>query len=188
MAQEGEEKKAPAGIQNSLLRSYFRQQYMTLHNGLQRDENPFFVDQFIDRRIEVFLEEIDRRLTSVRELEAEIEDLRAEQTAATAVPLKRALRRLGDELGDLRKTLSPIFLELKDKNRFRPEIDRTAQETPYAKEFEFIHRRVDAAEQRIRDYLFSSGSTVSVGALKGGDMLVALYEGAQMAKSLSKEY
>ncbi len=169
-----------------MLRDYFREQYLTLHNGSKREEAPFFVEQFIDRRVALFLEETEQRLAAIRELEFEIETMRGGGAVDSPAPaLKLALRKLEDELSDLRSSLAPIFLELKGKSRFRPELDPASG---FETEFEFLHRRIDEAERQIREYLFSPGATVSVGTLQGGDMLVFLHEAAQMAKTLSREF
>lgn len=187
-AQPGPREETPAGVNNDLLRTYFRNQYMTLHSGEERQEAPVFVDQFVDRRIEYFLQQIEDRLTEVRRLEEEIRGARATATPGAAPALKKALRQLERELGDLRGALSPIFLELKSKSRFRPSIEASSQAPHFAAEFEFLHDRINRAERTIREYLFSAGSTVSVGTLQEGDMLISLVEAARMARSLSREF
>ncbi len=173
------------GRQNDLLRKYFREQYMTLHGGNRREESPFFVESFIDQRIDAFLDEIEKKIAEIRSLEAEIDTLREGNRSGPAPDSRKALKRLEDRLEDVRRALSPVFLELDAKSRFKPDLHPA---DGLDAEFEFLHERIDEAEAGIRAYLFSAGTTVSVATLRHGDILVALFEAGRMAKALSREF
>ncbi len=188
-----EKQEAPSrGRQNPILREYFLKQYDDIHSSPRFDAPPPFVDSFIDLQIDHFLSTVEEKLGRLSSNTQTLTEARSRWTSTPAESrpqltkvFKQTLRLIENDAGDLRKTLSLIFVELKGKASSQPALEDGAGE-PYAGEVQFIGDTVRAAEKRIRDYLFATDTTVNVGDLRDKNMLVLLDEARIVARKLQK--
>lgn len=201
--QETDPEEAPThpARQNQILRDYFLRQYLDAKRvrPLLPSQSPPpseklpdpFVDRYVDKRIDHFIEELRR---SMSQIEEELEAVRragsalAEDRSSESLlrRLKDSLDPLADHLGDLHKTLSIILVELKSKADFEPQVGKGPQNPGFAKEIEYISQQYSQAAREISDYFFEPSFTVSVNQMKGENMLIRLNWAQKMAKELRK--
>ena len=188
---EGEEVPPRPARQNAILRAYFRKQYMSLR--VERYEfNQTFMEKYVDRQIDTFLDDVDARLKQLvedltlaeREHEAWLLDTDPETTRAEEWRLENALDEVADTAGGLKSKLSRVFVQLDGKERLPIEVQ--AQDG-YQEEMSYLRDQVSEAERRICDYLFRTTNTVPYQNLKGENMLIRLFWAEKTAEEIRKQ-
>jgi len=177
--EDEDEPPPPAARQNTILRAYFRRQYLNLRSE-RYDLNETFMEKYVDRQIDVFLADIDSRLKELKYWLDQAEEahqnmLTAEdenQKKGARKQLAKALKEVDNSAGGLKNKLLNIFLRLDSKERLPIQID---SKTDHREEMAFLREQVDTAEIRIRDYLFRATNTVPYLDLKGENMMIRLY-------------
>lgn len=174
-----DEEEPPPSRQNMILRAFFRQQYIGLRTE-RYDVNETFMEKYVDRQIDAFLEDVESRLEKLNNylaqaveahamlLDSEDSVVRKEASARYAT----ALKRIDDSAGGLKGKLLHIFPRIDSKERLPIEIDSTGG---YQDEMRFLTEQVEEAENRIRDYLFRTTNTVPYQNLRRQNMMIRLY-------------
>lgn len=190
--ENSEDAPVPAARQNVLLRDFFLRLFPGVSEG-RVDPDDLWVERFVDRQIDVFVEEIDRSLTRLMEQAELIVQLRERTLSAepavvkeTELSLRAALRRLASDCGSLAGRLNLVFPTLRRKSRIPAnEVTRPDPESEPDR-YELLVSQIAAADRMVRQYLFTSNSVVELADLQGEDMLVRLESAQQLARELSR--
>lgn len=182
----------PLARQNQLLRDHFRKAYPTTHESWTYAEEQF-IEQFIDRQIDLFVAEVDRQLIQVTgqvELIAQLRkrlqspDPAAAQQAERS--LRAALRQLAGDCGSLARRLGLVFPGLSRKSG-NPAVLTTAPQSETGQDqYLLLSLQVEAADRLVRQYLFTVNTVVELADLQGEDMLARLDSARRLAQELAK--
>lgn len=186
------EPNPPPARQNPILREYFEKQYMTLDTIKDNDR---FMQDYIDRKIDYLLKQINERMAAVKSSFEEVGKAREETTPArheggsqeAGQRLKAALKTLADQAESLRKMLSLMLVDLKSEVAFKPRLPAEAGRNRFENEIRFLAEQIEKAEQGIDDYFFQPNNVVQLEELKGENMMVFLYRVREMARRLRAE-
>jgi hypothetical protein len=190
-----EEETLPPARQNALLRQFFRRQYLRLRSD-STELNRSFLEAYVDRQIDHFLQYIERRLEQLRQSVRKSEEMRKQWSRENPDPaargrqkmlFERSLKELEDEAGALHGMLAMVLSSLDTKQSLRRQIDPLSRASFFEKEMLYIETQVTAADRRIRDYLFRATSTVAVESLSCDNMMVLLHKAKEMAKRIRRE-
>lgn len=186
----GFEAAAAAARQNQILRDFYRRLYPGLDGSFPPSEE--FLENFVDRQIDAFAVDIDRRLKRITSQAAVVEELqkrlgaaRGEGRETVDESLKGVLRQLADDCDGLADRLQLVFsgLSRRSRNRGRDAASATGKDRdPYAD----LVSRLRVADRSIRDYLFTSRQVVRLEELEGEDMLTRLDAAEKLARELSR--
>ena len=189
-----QEEDLPPARQNQILREYFRRQYSGIEfNEKWPEANDFFVERYIDRRIDVFLQQVREKLSNLKSRFAQVQEIRERTLSAPATgrdavlnrkEWRRQLKELRDVANALRETLAFIFTDLDSKGGFKPKIEDRAVKTGFDGEMNFMEEQIKKAEQRIVDYLFVPRNTVNLQDLQDENMLIHLYRVKELADEI----
>ncbi len=162
----------------------------TVPRGNWPEVNNFFVEQYVDRQIDIFLQQIREKLSDLKSRFAQVREMRERTLAAPPMgrdavlnkkEWKRQLKELRDVAGALRQRLAFIFTDLDSKGDFKPQIEDRAVKTGFDGEMNFMEEQIKKAEQRIVDYLFVPRNTVNLQDLQYENMLIHLYRVKEVA-------
>ena len=153
---------------------------MGVGEGLSRSRH--FREQFIDRQIDNFLEDLEGSLDSVNSLYVEVLLARDRSLSEPSRPqrkeargrLEDSLKQLSKEAKSLRKKLSLVLSPLKLKRRFRVSFTPESAENGFQREIDWIGEEINKAERQINDYFFVPSHTVQVSELRGENVLTHL--------------
>lgn len=187
-----ETKQLAGARQNQLLREYFQEQYRFFNNSPGLEPNQRFREEYIDRRIDHFLTEIQDKLEIIHQLYGQasrhrseaLDPENSEQTKAVAVrEFEKTLDELKGKVDSLRDQLALIFRGL-DHKRDLEQAPKSEDTTApfYGSEMAFIADQLEKADARIREYFFLSLNTVRWDHLQDQNMLVNLYWAQKMAE------
>ncbi len=185
-APDAGETAAAAARQNPILRDFYRRLYPGLDGSFPPSDE--FLESFIDRQIDAFAADIDRRLTQITDRAAIVERLIDRRDAAQGEgrhqverSLKAVLRLMADDCDGLADRLQLVFAGLNRRGRNR-EPRAEEDRDPYV----MLFAHIQAADRAIRDYLFTSRQVVRVEDLEGEDMLMRLDAAEKLARELSR--
>jgi hypothetical protein len=192
-AGEGEvglEAAAAAARQNQILRDFYRRLYPGLDGTVPPSEE--FLENFVDRQIDAFAADIDRRLKRITDQAALVENLqerlgavRGEGRETVEQSLKGVLRQLAEDCDGLADRLQLVFSGLNRRSRNRGRDSSSADGGNRDPNLELLsHIRV--ADRSIRAYLFTSRQVVRLEELEGEDMLMRLDAAEKLARELSR--
>lgn len=190
-----EKEKLPAARQNALLRQFFKRQYLRLRRK-SHDLNTFFLDAYVDRQIDRFLQDIQRKLEELHRSLRHSAEMREQWSRESPGPaargrqrslFERALKELEDRTGDLHGMLALVLPSLKSKQALPRSMDPCSPANFYEEEMRFIEAQVTEADLRIRDYLFDATNTVRVENLRCDNMMIRLHRAKEMAKQIRRE-
>ena len=99
---------------------------------------------------------------------------------------RQQLKVLGHLARDLHQVLARMFPDLEGESGFKPEIDKSAIDTGFAKEMRFIEEQLAKVEQQIVEFVFTISQSVSVQELRD-NMLIQLDRVKKMADKMRKE-
>jgi len=184
---EEDESPPPGARQNDILRAYFRNQYVSLRTE-RYDLNESFMERYIDRQIDAFLEDVDSRLKGLNSSLDQAEKV-YRKLAECADPdvereLAEDLEEVDDAAGGLRGRLANIFLQLDGKEKLPIEINAS---DGFGEEMTFLKNQIHEAEKRIRDYLFQTTNTIPYQNLKGENMIIRLHWAEKTAEGIRDE-
>ena len=196
---EDQEVRHPAR-QNAILREYFQEQYLEMKrfgpNATPRRQRELppdaFMERFIDKRIDHFVQELGKRMKSIQEGLESIRQTGIEmkkspsQEAQQRNLLKKQLGPLANDLGSLHKTLAILLIELKSKADLEEKVGSGPENVGFWKEIEYISSHYAQAAEQIADYFFKPSFTVSIDRLQGGNLLMQLHRAKKMARDLRK--
>ncbi len=178
---------AAAARQNPILRDFYRRLYPGLDGSFPPSDE--FLESFVDRQIDAFASDVDRRLTQITDRAAIVERLLDRRGAAQGDErrqaersLKAVLRLLADDCDGLADRLQLVFAGLNRRGRNREPRAAEQERNPYA----MLFAHIQAADRAIRDYLFTSRQVVRVEDLEGEDMLMRLDAAEKLARELSR--
>ena len=186
----------PSARPNPILREYFRKQARSI--GIPSRgrflQNSRFIEGFIDRRIDHFMEKLQEKIRLLKSNMAEIQRLNSllmSTKSPTEIetlhqPWLAALDGLEDEAKDLRNMLSYLFPQLRNRNKFKPQIDTGPLENGLNREIRFLVNQVKKAEKRITDYFLKAGTTIELNDLKSENMLICLNRIRLMAREMKQ--
>ena len=186
----------PSARQNPILREYFRRQAREL--GIPSrgrfSRNSRFIEGMIDRRIDHFMEKLQEKIRLLKSNIAEVQRLNSllvSTKSPTEIetlhqPWHTALDGLEDEAKDLRNMLSYLFPQLRNRNKFKPQIDSDARKNGLTQEIRFLKSQVETAEKRITEYFLQAGTTIKLTDLKSENMLICLNRVRLMARELKQ--
>ncbi len=193
-AQNREEEKLPPTNQNPILRDYFRKDFTYMGDSTDSRDSPTDprAEEFIDQQIDGYVSELSERLALLkahfaeveREREAILELTGSQESREARVRLKDALEQVGDQAKDLWNMLRHVFTELKDRSGFKHPIDNQGKGLVFQKEIKFMREQIRRSEARIIEYFFEPNNTIKAEDLRGGNMLVHLYQVHRMTREL----
>ena len=190
---EKEDKKSELALQHPFLRAHFRKLYLVSNLTEPRSRPSRFSEMVVDKQITHFIEGVQ---TSLGDLSSSVEQLllsrqqvldhEKSEEAGTA-----EMRRLASEISErsdkLRKKIHLVLSNLQSKDSFTPRVNKTARNTLYGAETDYIERQAGEAERLIQNFFFSSSPTIHVGELKHFNMLILLYRVREMARELERQ-
>jgi hypothetical protein len=188
---KSEEPPPPKARSNPLLRQFFRELYPSKPSGGMA-ANEEFLDRFVDRQIDRFVEDIDVRLGELVAAMEVTERLRTRyfDGGGDRVEVHRALagslRRIGDLASGLSGRLAMVFRGLERRKRLEIRIPPESRADGFVEEVDFIGRQVTEADRLVRDYLFRGTNTVTLEDLGGEDMLVRLDWAEKMSREVAR--
>lgn len=188
---ESEEPPPPKARSNPLLRQFFRDLYPSKPSGGMA-ANEEFLDRFVDRQIDRFVEDIDVRLGELVDAMEVTERLRTRSVdgGGDREEVRRALagslRRIGDLASGLSGRLAMVFRGLERRKRLEIRISPESRVDGFVEEVDFIGRQVTEADRLVRDYLFRGTNTVTLEDLGGEDMLVRLDWAEKMSREVAR--
>lgn len=188
-----EEPPPPKARLNPLLRRFFREMYPR-SGGPQFSVNEEFLERFVDRQVDQFVEDIDRRLEELTAASEMVEGLRVryveEGSGVDRQEVRRALvgslRRIADQTSGLAGRLAMVFRGLERRKRLDIRITPESRALGFVEEIDFMSRQIAEADRLVRDYLFRGTSTVRLEDLGGEDMLVRLDWAEKMAREVAR--
>ena len=188
-----EDKVPPTALQNQLLRSHFRYQFLSLHSSTPYKTRSRFAQTFVDRQIKHFLGRVEGKLEILQnsvddliEIRRQIADRESELNLKVRSQWRDRTRKISGSAEDLRQMLAVIFLQLRAKDDFQPQVNRAENNFLFEVEIRHLNRETEAATRLIRSYLFNATSTVHITDLRHTNMLIFLYHIRQMARMLQK--
>jgi len=193
-AGEEEENASVRAVQNPILRSYFRDQFLAVHAGeplITRASH--FSQTFVDRQIKILLDRLERKLTTLQKSLDDLAGLREQLVQGGEVDKrfqlrwKQSTRQISESSDSLHGILSPIFFQLPDHDDFRARIIQGPRNLFYRYEIRYLRRQGESAARIIRAYFFDHDSTVHLSDLRYTNMLIFLHHAHQMARVLHKE-
>ena len=190
-----EDKVLPTALQNQILRSHFRDQFLSLHSFVEPYETPSkFSQTFVDRQIKHLLDRVEGKLETLQnsvddliEIRRQVVDGERELNSKVRSQWRERTRKISRSAEDLRQMLAVIFLQLRAKDDFQPQVNRAENNFLFEVEFRHLNRETEAAIRLIRSYLFNAASTVHITDLRHTNMLIFLYHIRQMARMLQKK-
>lgn len=193
---EAHSEKLYIARQNPILREYFRKQAQNIGipNRGRFSRNSRFIEGFVNRRIDHFMEEMHENIRLLKSNMAEVKHLndllistRSPAEIETLYqPWHAALDGLEDEAKDLRNMLSYLFPQLRNRNKFKPQIDTKSRDNGFTREIRFLENQVMKAEKRITDYFLNAGTTIELNDLKTENMLICLNSIRLMAREMKQ--
>ncbi len=190
-----EDEVPPNALQNQILRSHFRDQFLTLHSFVEPYDTPSkFAQTFVDRQIEHFLNRVGEKLQILQKSVADLTEIRR-QVVDGEIQVDGEVRRqwreqtraISRSAEDLREKLANIFLQLRAKDDFKPKVHPAENNFFFEVEIRHLNRETEAATRLIRSYLFNASSTVHITDLRHTNMLIFLYRIRQMARMLHEK-
>ena len=191
-----EEDKIPAtALQNQILRSHFRDQFLSLHSSAEPHETlSRLAQKFVDRQIEHFLKRVEEKLEMLQnsvddltEIRRQVVDGEIELDSKVRGQWKERTRKISGSADDLRGMLAVIFLQLRSKDDFKPEVHAAENNFFFEVEIRRLNRETESATRLIRSYLFNAASTVHITDLRHTNMLIFLHHIRQMAGMLQEK-
>jgi len=190
-----EDKVLPTALQNQILRSHFRDQFLSLHSFVEPYKTPSrFAQTFVDRQIKHFLNQVEGKLEILQnsvndliEIRRQVVDRESELNSKVRSQWRERTRKISRSAEDLRQMLAVIFLQLRAKDDFQPQVNRAENNFLFEVEIRHLNRETEAATRLIRSYLFNAASTVHITDLRHTNMLIFLYHIRQMARMLQKK-
>lgn len=182
--------------QNELLREHFRRLYPFNNDSVYASGSDLFVENYIDGQIDNFVAQLGERLSRLENNASVLAELhlrlRSSKASARAPDEVRmfadTLKQVEDDADFAYDYLSLAFPTFWTKPRFdTPARESLSREGLYQEQFDFLLERNRAALAKIRDYLFSNVSTVSLIELQEASMLSSLYSVREMAKWLRRQ-
>ena len=166
---------------------------MRSFNNSGRGSRDPFLEEYIDRQIDHFLEELTEKLAHLNNHFSQVEeaqesilqDSSAQAISQVRIRWRKSLKGVQDEAGDLWNMLRYVFMDLEDKGDLKP-VEPQGSDSLYKKETQFIGEQLGKAEKRITEYFFRVESVIQLEDLKGENMLIHLYLAREMAKKLRK--
>ena len=189
------DKVLPTALQNQILRSHFRDQFLSLHSFVEPYETPSrFAQTFVDRQIKHFLDRVEGKLEILQhsvddliEIRRQVVDGESELNSKVRSHWREQTRKISHSAEDLRQMLAVIFLQLRAKDDFQPQVNRAENNFLFEVELRRLNRETEAATRLIRSYLFNAASTVHITDLRHTNMLIFLYHIRQTARMLQKK-
>lgn len=182
-------------VQNPVVRAHFRRVALearayVLPDGRRVYRRDFFLEDRVDRLVRHFLNQlIERR----REFQSAVELAEKAQQRAlhrrsnreAQRVLAAGLRQLAKRAARLRSLLRPVLSDFDSKADFSPQVTGDFADDGFEAELAFLRSEADATQQLIEDYFFEPRFTVEAGALKGGNMLVRLFQIKKLSEELA---
>ena len=189
------DKVLPTAFQNQILRSHFRDQFLSLHSFVDPYKTPSrFAQTFVDRQIKHLLNRVEGKLETLQnsvddliEIRRQVVDGKRELNSKVRSQWRERTRKISRSAEDLRQMLAVIFLQLRAKDDFQPQVNPAENNFLFEIEFRHLNRETEAATRLIRSYLFNATSTVHITDLRHTNMLIFLYHIRQMARMLQKK-
>jgi hypothetical protein len=188
-----EEPPFPKARLNPLLRRFFREMYPR-SGGPHFSVNEEFLERFVDRQVDQFVEDIDRRLEELTAASEMVEGLRIryveEGSGVDRQEVRRALagslRRIADQTSGLAGRLAMVFRGLERRKRLDIRITPESRVLGFVEEIDFMSLQIAEADRLVRDYLFRGTGTVRLEDLGGEDMLVRLDWAEKVAREVAR--
>lgn len=195
MSQELEKPQFPAR-QNLILRKYFRTRFSEAYISQNHlvSSPPIFIENFIDRRIDNYITELDKRLNDIKSQSASLEVAAKRLRFGEEGPnylqsrkmWKESMGKIHDDARALHRMISYVLTGLENKDDVEIGIGLGAKKIGFKKERLYLQKEIVKAEQRIRDYFFKSKHTIHLEELKGENMLIQLYRVRKITQKLKE--
>jgi len=195
LSQELEKPQFPAR-QNLILRQYFRTRFSEAYISQSHvtSSPSVFIENFIDRQIDNYITELDKRLNGIKFQSASLEVAAKELIFGEEGPnylqfremWKESMERIHDDAGVLHRMISYVFAGLKNKGDVEIDTGLEAKKIGFKKERLYLQKEIVKAEQRIRNYFFEPNHIIHLEELKGENMLIQLYRIRQITQKLKE--
>jgi hypothetical protein len=166
---------------------------MRSFNTSGRGRRDPFLEDYVDRQIDNYLEELTEKLAHLNSHFGQLEqaqeiilqDSSAQAVSRARLHWRNSLKGVQDKSGDLWNMLRYVLTVLEDKGDLKPLVPQEP-DSVYPNETRFIGEQISKAEKRIREYFFQTHSVIELEDLKGENMLIHLYLAREMAKRIRK--
>ena len=195
MSQELEKPQFPAR-QNLILRQYFRARFSEAYISQNHlvSSPPIFIENLIDRQIDNYITELDKRLKDIKSQSASLEvaakGLRFGEEGPNYLQSrkmwKESMGKIHDDARALHRMISYVLTGLENKDDVEIDIGLEAKKIGFKKERLYLQKEIVKAEQRIRDYFFKPKHTIHLEELKGENMLIQLYRVRKITQKLKE--
>ena len=164
LSQELEKPQFPAR-QNLILRQYFRARFSEAYISQNHlvSSPPIFIENLIDRKIDNYITELDKRLKDIKSQSASLEvaakGLRFGEEGPNYLQSrkmwKESMGKIHDDARALHRMISYVLTGLENKDDVEIDIGLEAKKIGFKKERLYLQKEIVKAEQRIRDYFFN---------------------------------
>ena len=182
--------------QNLILRQYFRARFSEAYISQNHlvSSPPIFIENLIDRQIDNYITELDKRLKDIKSQSASLEvaakGLRFGEEGPNYLQSrkmwKESMGKIHDDARALHRMISYVLTGLENKDDVEINIGLEAKKIGFKKERLYLQKEIVKAEQRIRDYFFKPKHTIHLEELKGENMLIQLYRVRKITQKLKE--
>ncbi len=189
-------------MQNPFLRDLFRDRELRIAYGpfdrpsrrllrppVNDDRDDFMLEMRIDQMVRLFLRKVieERKdlATSMEAVGQAALEFRGRGQGASG-KLRQSLESLAAHASSLRSTLASVISDLPEKADYEPRLGADSERDGFPVEIAFLEEQTRNASNRINNFFFRPGATVSVSELKGDDMMVSLHKIQLMASRLAE--
>lgn len=182
--------------QNLILRQYFRARFSEAYISQNHlvSSPPIFIENLIDRQIDNYITELDKRLKDIKSQSASLEvaakGLRFGEEGPNYLQSrkmwKESMGKIHDDARALHRMIGYVLTGLENKDDVEINIGLEAKKIGFKKERLYLQKEIVKAEQRIRDYFFKPKHTIHLEELKGENMLIQLYRVRKITQKLKE--
>ena len=182
--------------QNLILRQYFRARFSEAYISQNHlvSSPPIFIENLIDRQIDNYITELDKRLKDIKSQSASLEvaakGLRFGKEGPNYLQSrkmwKESMGKIHDDARALHRMIGYVLTGLENKDDVEINIGLEAKKIGFKKERLYLQKEIVKAEQRIRDYFFKPKHTIHLEELKGENMLIQLYRVRKITQKLKE--
>ena len=182
--------------QNLILRQYFRARFSEAYISQNHlvSSPPIFIENLIDRQIDNYITELDKRLKDRKSQSASLEvaakGLRFGEEGPNYLQSrkmwKESMGKIHDDARALHRMIGYVLTGLENKDDVEIDIGLEAKKIGFKKERLYLQKEIVKAEQRIRDYFFKPKHTIHLEELKGENMLIQLYRVRKITQKLKE--
>lgn len=151
--------------------------------------NTLFMEKFIDRQIDHFVEETESDLARLQQAGKKADRCRLlwskppDPREDLVQSCLEAFKEIDDAAGDVRSRIGPVLIGLDSREDLPAEFEEEGP-TRALEQLDFLIEHLDKAVERVRAYFIRPTNTVSVGNLQKENMMIYLHWAEEVAGRL----